>query len=246
MFKPLKILDEKHKILRQKSKEVQLPLSKEDKKTIDQIIKHLTYSQIEKYAEKYDLRPGMGLAFPQLGELKRIIVIVHEYEDEKFRNYVIVNPKIISHSEEKVALETGEGCLSVNREVEGHVPRYARVTITGYDPDGEKITIRAREDLSVAFQHEVDHLDGILFTDKIDLFELCKRMGIKRDAWYTIRILHHHFLFSTISWNFFNAFITCCSNRIAIFVTAVKFTTVNIAGVNLTSKQYKNNIRQKR
>lgn len=168
MFKPLDILDEKHKVLRQTSKEVELPLSKEDKKIVDNIIKHLTYSQIEKYAEKYDLRPGMGLAFPQLGKLKRIIVIVHEYEDGKFNNYVIVNPKIISHSEEMVALETGEGCLSVNREVEGHVPRYARITITGFTPDGESVRIRAREDLAVAFQHEVDHLDGILFFDRID------------------------------------------------------------------------------
>ncbi|MBR3199050.1 MAG: peptide deformylase [Bacilli bacterium] len=168
MFKPLKILDDSHKILRKISKEVELPLSKEDKDTIKQIIAHLKYSQIEKYAEKYDLRPGMGLAFPQLGELKRIIVIVHEYEEDKFKNYVIVNPKIISHSEEMVALETGEGCLSVNRDIEGHVPRYARITITGYDPDGNKISIRAREDLSVALQHEVDHLDGILFYDKIN------------------------------------------------------------------------------
>lgn len=168
MFKPLKILDEKHKVLRQVSKEVTLPLSKEDKKTIDQIVKHLTYSQIEKYAEKYDLRPGMGLAFPQLWMLKRIIVLAYEYEEEKFKNYVIVNPKIISHSEEKVALETGEGCLSVNREIEGHVARFARITITGYDPDGNKVTVRAREDLSVAFQHEVDHLNGILFFDHID------------------------------------------------------------------------------
>ena len=168
MFKPLDILDEKNKILRQKSKEVNLPLSKEDKKIIDHIVKHLTYSQIEKCSEKYDLRPGMGLAFPQLGKLKRIIVIVHEYEEGKFKNYVIVNPKIISHSEEMVALETGEGCLSVNREVDGHVPRHARIRITGYDMDGNKISIRAREDLSVAFQHEVDHLDGILFYDRID------------------------------------------------------------------------------
>lgn len=168
MFKPLDILDEKNKILRQKSKEVSLPLSKEDKKTIDHIVKHLTYSQIEKYSEKYDLRPGMGLAFPQLGMLKRIIVIVHEYEDGKFKNYIIVNPKIISHSEEMVALETGEGCLSVNRDVEGHVPRFARIRITGYDPDGNKISLRAREDLSVALQHEVDHLDGILFYDRIN------------------------------------------------------------------------------
>ena len=168
MFKPLNILDEKHKVLRQKSLEVKLPLSKDDRKLIEQIIKHLTYSQIEKYAEKYDLRPGMGLAFPQLGILKRIIVLVYEYEEEKFENYVLINPKIISHSEEMVALETGEGCLSVNREVEGHVPRYARITINGYDPDGNKISIRAREDLSVAFQHEVDHLNGILFFDRID------------------------------------------------------------------------------
>lgn len=168
MFKPLNILDEKHKVLRQKSNEVTFPLSKEDKNTINHIIKHLTYSQIEKYADKYNLRPGMGLAFPQLGILKRIIVIVYEYEEGKFENYVLINPKIISHSEEKVALETGEGCLSVNREVEGHVPRFARITITGYDTDGNKISIRAREDLSVAFQHEVDHLNGTLFFDRID------------------------------------------------------------------------------
>lgn len=168
MFKPLDILDDRHKVLRQKSLDVKFPLSKEDKETINHVIKHLTYSQIEKYAEKYDLRPGMGLAFPQLGMLKRIIIVVYEYEEGKFENYVIINPKIISHSEEMVALETGEGCLSVNREVEGHVARFARIRITGYDVDGNKISIRAREDLAVAFQHEVDHLNGILFYDRID------------------------------------------------------------------------------
>ena len=168
MFKELNILDEKNKILRETSKEVELPLSKKDKDTIERIIEQLTYSQIDEYAEKYNLRPGMGLAFPQLGELKRIIVIVYEYEEGKFENYVFVNPKIVSHSEEMVALETGEGCLSVNREVEGHVPRFARVTINGYDVDGNKISIRAREELAVAFQHEIDHLNGILFFDKIN------------------------------------------------------------------------------
>ena len=168
MFTKLNVLDEKDKRLRQKCKEVSLPLSEEDRKTIKQIIKHLTYSQIPEYEEKYNLRPGMGLAFPQLGKLKRIIVIVYEYEEGQFQNYVIVNPKIVSYSEEKVALETGEGCLSVNREVEGHVPRYARITIEGFDEDGNKVKIRAREELAVAFQHEVDHLDGILFFDRIN------------------------------------------------------------------------------
>lgn len=168
MFKPLDILDEKDKRLRQVSKKVELPLSQEDKDIIKQIIKQLTYSQIEKYEKKYNLRPGTGLAFPQLGILKRIIVIVDEYEDGKFENYVIVNPEIVSNSKELIAADAGEGCLSVNREVEGHVPRYARITIQGYDEDGNFIKIRAREYLSIAFQHEVDHLNGILFYDRID------------------------------------------------------------------------------
>ena len=168
MFKELKILDDSHKVLRQISKEVELPLSDEDKDTIEQIITHLTYSQIEEYAEKYNLRPGMGLAFPQLGKLKRIIVIVDEYEEGKFKNYVVVNPKIVSNSTEMIAAEAGEGCLSVNREIEGHVKRFARVTVEGFDPDGNKIKIRAREELSIAFQHEIDHLNGILFYDRID------------------------------------------------------------------------------
>ena len=62
----------------------------------------------------------------------------------------------------------GEGCLSVNREVEGIVPRYARITVESQDLDGNTFRIRVREDISIAFQHELDHLNGILFVDKID------------------------------------------------------------------------------
>ena len=136
MFEKLNILDEKDKRLRMISKDAKLPLSQEYKNTIDKIIKELTYSQIEELEKKYDLRPGMGLAFPQLGINERIIVIVHEYDDGKFNNYVMVNPKIVSSSEEMIAAEAGEGCLSVNRDVEGHVKRHARVTVEGYDVDG--------------------------------------------------------------------------------------------------------------
>lgn len=168
MFKKLDILDEKDKRLRKKSIEVTFPLSKDDKKLIQRAVDHLTYSQIEEYEKKYDLRPGMGLAFPQLGFNKRIIIIVHEVEDGIFDNYVFINPKIVTESAEMIAAEAGEGCLSVNREVEGHVPRHARVTVEGYDEDGNKIKVRAREELSLAFQHEIDHLDGILFFDRID------------------------------------------------------------------------------
>lgn len=168
MFKKLNILDEKDKRLRLLSDEVTFPLSNEYKKTIQQIIDHLTYSQIEEYSKKYNLRPGMGLAFPQLGINKRIIVIVEEVDDGVFDNYVVINPKIVSNSVEMIAAEAGEGCLSVNREVEGHVKRYARVTVEGFDEDGNKIKVRAREYLSIAFQHEIDHLNGILFYDRID------------------------------------------------------------------------------
>lgn len=168
MFKKIDILDEKDKRLRKISTDVVFPLSKDEKKLIQQIIDNLTYSQIEKYAEKYKLRPGMGLAFPQVAINKRVIVIVHEYEDGMFDNYVVINPKIISHSEEIIAADAGEGCLSVNRDVEGHVKRFARITVEGFDEEGNKIKIRAREELAIAFQHEIDHLNGILFYDHID------------------------------------------------------------------------------
>lgn len=168
MFKKLNILDEKDPHLRKVSKDVTFPLKKEYRELIENGLKHLTYSQIEKYEKKYNLRPGMGLAFPQLGINERVIMIVHEVDDGVFDEYVVINPKIVSNSEEMIATEVGEGCLSVNREVEGHVPRYARITVEGYDMDGNKIRIRAREDLSIAFQHEIDHLNGILFYDRIN------------------------------------------------------------------------------
>lgn len=167
MLRTKDILDEKNKILHQKSEEVTFPLSSEDRKTIDEMIEYLTNSQIEELAKKYDLRPGMGMAAVQLGIPKRYLTIVYEVENG-FETYVVINPKIVSNSAEMIYVEDGEGCLSVNREVDGIVPRYARVTVEGYDMDGNPIRIRAREELAIAFQHEIDHLNGIIFTDKID------------------------------------------------------------------------------
>ena len=168
MLKMCDILDENDKTLRKVSEEVTFPLSKIDQKNIDLMIKYLHDSQIEELSEKYKLRPGMGLSAVQLGVLKRYFVVVYEYEEGKFENYILINPKIISNSTEQIYVEAGEGCLSVNREVEGIVPRYARVTVEAYDRDGKKIQVRAREELAIAFQHELDHLNGILFYDHID------------------------------------------------------------------------------
>lgn len=168
MLKTSDILDEKDKHLRAKNKDVTFPLSNDKKKIIDDMLEHLYYSQIEEYADKYNLRPGMGLAAPQIGINENFFVVCHEESENNFKNYVLINPKMVSHSEEMIYASEGEGCLSVNREVEGIVPRYARVTFVGKDVDGNPIKLRAREELSIAFQHELDHLNGILFFDHID------------------------------------------------------------------------------
>ena len=168
MIKTSDILDEKDPRLRAKNIDVIFPLDEEEKKLINDMLEHLRYSQIEKYAQKYNLRPGMGLAAPQMGVNKNFFVVCYEESEGKFVNYILINPKMISHSEELIYASEGEGCLSVNREVPGIVPRYARVTFVGYDLDGNKISYRAREELSIAFQHELDHLNGILFVDRID------------------------------------------------------------------------------
>jgi peptide deformylase len=168
MLKTSDILDEKDTRLHQISEDVTFPVDKKDLKLIDDMLEHLVNSQIEEIAEKYDLRPGMGLAAIQLGVKKRYFVIAHEQENKTFNKYVIINPKIISHSEELIYAGGGEGCFSVNRPVEGIVSRYARITIEYQDASGKAQKLRAREELAIAVQHEIDHLNGILFVDKID------------------------------------------------------------------------------
>ena len=169
MFRQSDILDEKKsKILRQKSKKVTFPLSEEDKFLINDMIMYLRLSQDEEYASKNNIRAGMGLAAVQLGVLKRFFVISYKNDDGTFEEYRVINPEIISNSEELIYVEEGEGCLSVNRYVEGIVPRFARITVKFYDEEGNEVIKRVREEIAVAFQHEIDHLNGILFTDKID------------------------------------------------------------------------------
>ena len=173
MYKKLNILDEKDKRLRMVNKDVIFPIDDKEKELIEKAMEELRLSQIEEYSEKYDLRPGIGLSAVQLGILKRWFVIVEELDSDDdgtqhFKNYFFANPKIVSSSEEMIYAECGEGCLSVNRDVDGIVPRCARVTIEAYDINGNKFKLRLREDMAIAAQHEIDHLNGILFYDHID------------------------------------------------------------------------------
>jgi len=168
------IIDDRDSRVRQISQDVELPLSQEDEKLLLDMHEFLVNSQDEEMAEKYGLRPGVGIAAVQVGVLKRMCAIhVINYDDEgnikSKDDYALVNPKIVSYTEKNSYLKDGEGCLSVNDEVEGLVPRHAKVTVKGYDALTKKdVTIVARGFLSICLQHELDHFDGVLFYDHIN------------------------------------------------------------------------------
>jgi len=108
------------------------------------------------------------LAAPQIGISKRMIAVHVTDERDRLYSYGLFNPKIISHSVEMTYLEDGEGCLSVDRDIPGHVPRYARITVEAVDLEGNQIKLRLKGLPSICFQHEIDHLDGIMFYDRIN------------------------------------------------------------------------------
>jgi len=162
------IIRDGHPVLRQTAAEVQLPASEEDKKILKELMEYVQNSQNPEIAAKFGLRPGIGLAAPQINVSKRMIA-VHVTDDQgKLYSYALFNPKIISHSVERAFLSTGEGCLSVDEQHAGYVPRYARVTVKGVDLEGNEVQVRVKGLPAIVFQHEIDHLNGILFYDHID------------------------------------------------------------------------------
>ncbi|MBS4207777.1 peptide deformylase [Bacillus sp. FJAT-50079] len=162
------IIREGHPVLKKVAKEVALPLSDEDIQTLKSMEEYLKNSQDPEISQKYGLRPGVGLAAPQINVSKRMLAVRVEDEKGKQYYYSLVNPKIISHSVEKSYLTSGEGCLSVDRNVPGYVLRYSRVTIKAFDIDGNEVKLRLRGLPAIVFQHEIDHLNGIMFYDYIN------------------------------------------------------------------------------
>ena len=112
----------------------------------------------------YD-EPGIGLAAPQVGEAVRLIVVDTEWteEDAERNPLVLVNPEIV---EESGSLTWNEGCLSVP-DFQADVERSGEVVLQATDLDGKPVEIRAEGLQAVCFQHEIDHLDGVLFIDRI-------------------------------------------------------------------------------
>ncbi len=125
---------------------------------------------IDDMFETLDAAPGVGLAAPQVAVSQRVIVIKlpddpEEYGDHSGKRFAVVNPKIIKASKKMV--NGTEGCLSIPGLL-GDVDRHETVVVTGQDRYGKDFRIKADGWFARIFQHEIDHLDGILYIDRTD------------------------------------------------------------------------------
>lgn len=131
-------------------------------KEVDESIKTL----IDDMFETMYAAPGIGLAAPQVGALKRVIVLdIGERDGGQSAPLALINPEIISSTGE-ITFE--EGCLSVP-EYTADIVRAAEVKLKGMNRSGETVEIEADGLLAIALQHEIDHLDGILFVDRLGI-----------------------------------------------------------------------------
>jgi peptide deformylase len=147
-----RILTDPHPMLRKVAKKV----------TALELRMPLTQQLIDDMIETMHAAPGIGLAAPQVGVSKRIFVCDVAEDDQERKQFVFVNPILTDFTGEETSTE---GCLSIPGKV-GDVTRPAGCTITALDRHGKKVRVQATGLLARCIQHEVDHLDGILITDK--------------------------------------------------------------------------------
>lgn len=160
----LKVYEYPHPVLKQKAEKVA---------KVDDKIRSFLDDMLE---TMYD-SAGVGLAAPQVGVSKRIVVIdvAHPDEGEERNPIYLVNPEIIWHSDEESCQY--EGCLSVPDQ-SAEVSRYKQVRVQYLDYNGKEAEIMAEGLLAIALQHEIDHLDGILYIDRIS--RLKRQMLLKK------------------------------------------------------------------
>lgn len=125
---------------------------------------------------------GLGLAAPQIGVAKRVIVVAEPSEEEERKYLAVINPEIVSACGEE---EAEEGCLSIPGIFE-KVRRPQSVVVSGLVESGESVTVEAAGTMARAFCHEIDHLDGVLFVNRIGMVRkglLRRKLGaIKKQA----------------------------------------------------------------
>ena len=165
----LKVYEYPHSVLKKKAEKVAC---------VDDELRRVSDDMLETmYAEN-----GVGLAAPQVGLSQRMVVIDIAHEGEKNNPLYLVNPEIIWRSEEMVCGE--EGCLSVPDQ-RAEVERHAQVRVHYLDYDGKEQEILADDFLAIVIQHELDHLDGILYIDRISRLKrqmLLKKLKKHRDS----------------------------------------------------------------
>src|SRR5512144_163444 len=145
------------------------PVLRKKARPVSAFDKHL-HALIEDMIETMRQAPGVGLAAPQVGVSERLIVVEYaeppeEGEEEKEvkpKLYVVANPEIVKTSSEKVL--GVEGCLSIPGLV-GEVERFATVQIKGLNRRGQPMKVKAEGWLARIFQHEIDHVNGVVFPD---------------------------------------------------------------------------------
>lgn len=159
-------------ILRRRADDVAMPLSPTDFATLKSMMEYIQNSQNDALVAELGLRPAVGLAAPQIGVSKKMFCMnAFDEKGEVLHRYAFVNPKILSSSEEQCYVPGGEGCLSVDEEKNGLVPRAKRIKARAFLVDLEsaevdEVIVKLSGFPGVVFQHEYDHLLGILFIDK--------------------------------------------------------------------------------
>lgn len=168
-FIPRPVILDPHPVLRQKAQPVQLPLADEHRALIEYMIEHVRISQDEEANKVHDLQGAVGIAAPQLGYPIRVFVMRAMDDNGHLQEYALINPRMLGTSVQKAYLKGGEGCLSVPTAHEGFVPRYAQALIKGFDYIRQKeVQVKFRGYPAIVAQHEYDHLEGVLYYDRIN------------------------------------------------------------------------------
>lgn len=159
-------------VLREKAKRV---------KTFDGALRKLAADMLETMHEN----AGVGLAAPQIGLSMRLLVAEYVPDKEDIESgehgfkVILCNAEIVKSGEE---METGlEGCLSIPGWV-GDVPRHVSVTVKGQTPEGKEVRLKADHYFARVLQHEIDHLNGVLFTDRIEDIKTLRKIDPAMDA----------------------------------------------------------------
>lgn len=167
------IIDDSNPKIREISEKLDLNnIDEYDNEMINKMISYIDVSYNNEY-KKYKIRSGIAMTGIQIGYKKRVCYV--HYFDEYLNSEIkllLANPEILSKSSIKSYIANGEGCLSVPIDKKGIVPRNKEITFKAFDLFlNKEIEMKVSGFLSICLQHEFDHMDGILYYDKINIFK---------------------------------------------------------------------------